>query len=102
MSYEKLPPRGIPPRVPIRTLGLRPIVRGWAQIDPTARGLHPFHDHVDRVSEPQVAPRVLRHQRCAELVQGPPVAQAPARQEALESLVAEAHEGALLDHADNL
>src|SRR5918992_2941053 len=77
-------------------IGLR-VCPGRREIHPAAGGLDPVDGHVHRVAQAQQLPRPILLERGAELVQGPPAPQAPARQHALESLVAEPDEGALLD-----
>src|SRR3954470_16399763 len=76
---------------------------GWREIDPAARAVHATHVHIDRIPEPHRLPRALTYQRRALLVEVPPLAaHRPRRKEALEALVAEAHERAAAHQAHHL
>src|ERR671914_977520 len=82
-------------------IGLR-VCRGRGEIHPATGGLDAVHHHAHWVAEAQPAPRVLVVECRAELVQGPPAPQAAAREQALEAVVAEADEGALLHKPHHL
>src|SRR3954454_8033117 len=85
---------------PLAILGLH---HGGPQIDAPARRAPPPHVHADRIAEPHRLPGPLADERGALLVEVPPLAaQRPRGQEALEALVAEAHERAAAHEPDDL
>src|SRR5919112_1724242 len=86
----------------LRFLATLRVCLGGDQIPPAARGVDAVDLDLDRVAEPQAAARSIRLQCGAELVQIPPAAQPARWQEALEALLAELDEGALLDQPDDL
>src|SRR5436305_4876108 len=72
------------------------------QIHASAGWLDAIDDDVDGIAEAQATAGFLGHQRRPGLVQDPPAAETPHRQETLVSLVAKAYEGALLDQPHHL
>src|SRR4051795_1070509 len=76
--------------------------RVCTEVDPASRRVDSVDLDLDRVAQPQLASRALRRERGAHLVQIPPPAQPPDRQEALEALLAELDERALLDQPNDL
>src|SRR4051794_7563561 len=73
------------------------------EVDTAARRLHATHRHRHRVAQPNGLAGALADQRGTLLVEVPPLAaQRARRQEALEALVAEAHERAAADEPNHL
>src|SRR5919197_4743832 len=88
-------------RLPFFAMPLR-VCLGRVDIYASAGAVDAVHPDLDRVAQAQPPARALGLQRGAELVQRPVAAHPAHRQEALEPLVSELDERALLDKSDHL